>query len=1086
MAIDERDDPLVKALPPETDYLTYLTILEYQLTPEHLPILHNLLQDEKLTTNIGWDLVQLLLPMVPASQECLQDVARLGNPREVILRVSNSLMKLEPVDEDGDNEGDYEKGLSEAVGGVRLEENANVKDDIVIHDQTTVTPRVPLHILQFNCLVSMLAVLHSRIQTKYPSRFVATSLQAVLEAYTAFPTVETTAAVLEFFRDTAGKKRPRLPPRNMSESLVPQVTKESAPDPEAEWHLGTVASEEWAVIQRLMQFGLVELLKTYLLHCIDEPPAGMRWALRLQEKLDTNNRMPASLSFTEDFGKLESLKERDMAVGKIIALSRDFGIETKELLEIISKPNDQQLPPLDFEETPKRAEDIPLQRHGCLLLLAARCAADKLLSSGQPVEPIPVFPDLAVIFSNFLGEGESAYSTVISEPEALVDSLLSLAVIASCEPVAHPHSQTEFGQFMLQLTACIRAPSFRSFSRMARIPSKIFHRNPDSLARFNLVCRILDDDNLEYSRETAMGWVKEELIAATAPSPPGQKEKRECIFTDPKSFASLFPKIYKPIPDGWLTLRTAKTEDLINIWMTFTQHSLPFHLSVLNLLYFLTQSQALLEHLQMKKFYPYLRSKFLEPLQAFMQNILTDAEITARVEMEVGDETVQVGKGAADLVLHIIAEIEEGLAGVLGDLEANNLQIMIFKPSPKIPTAKRSSLISTTLLPPDTSIFPIISNSHIYACTLENLDPSTTINHSFLKHSTVTSNKRSVTETYGSNNEESDCSAGSGGCTISQSHLSNSTISSSHIYCCNVKSCTLSNAGYLSDTHLRNSTLSGAVRVIQCKVKASQFIYTLGDDYIPDSISETDGPAIQKSDICNSIIGPLPCTISRARLRKVKISCSTVADACLDDCDVADCMITKGKFSGLWLRNGIWEGGELVGKMKEGEDVVIKARGFAEIEEKEREREQERFGKLKEQGEAGQMMGVGIGDAAVRGAQGEFSRESDSSKKIPFPEDSTSTNQPQEPIQVNYAFPMPVPAETLEQLNQSQQPPAAASKEQPYISICEGTPSPPSTVGYSTSTESLVDVDEDHEFPLHGPDDGMVGIGDEKLPPYSP
>ncbi|KGQ01053.1 hypothetical protein PAAG_12246 [Paracoccidioides lutzii Pb01] len=1041
MAIDERDDPLVKALPPETDYLTYLTILEYQLTPEHLPILHNLLQDEKLTTNIGWDLVQLLLPMVPASQECLQDVARLGNPREVILRVSNSLMKLEPVDEDGDNEGDYEKGLSEAVGGVRLEENANAKDDIVIHDQTTATPKVPLHILQFNCLVSMLAVLHSRIQTKYPSRFVATSLQAVLEAYTTFPTVETTAAVLEFFRDTAGKKRPRLPPRNMSESLVPQVTKESAPDPEAESHLGTAASEEWAVIQRLMQFGLVELLKTYLLHCIDEPPAGMRWALRLQEKLDANNRIPASLSFTEDFGKLESLKERDMAVGKIIALSRDFGIETKELLEIISKPNDQQLPPLDFEETPKRAEDIPLQRHGCLLLLAARCAADKLLSSGQPVEPIPVFPDLAVIFSNFLGEGESSYSTVISEPEALVDSLLSLAVIASCEPVAPPHNQTELGQFMLQLTACIRAPSFRSFSRMARIPSQIFHSNPDSLSRFNLVCRILDDDNLEYSRETAMGWVKEELIAATAPSPPDQKEKRECIFTDPKSFANLFPKIYKPIPDGWLTLRTAKTEDLINIWMTFTQHSLPFHLSILNLLYFLTQSQALLEHLQMKKLYPYFRSKFLEPLQAFMQSILTDAEITARVEMEVGDEAVQVGKGAADLVLHIIGEIEEGLAGVLG--EYGGLE-------------------------------------------KENLDPSTTINHSFLKHSTVKSNKRSVTETYGSNNEESDCSADSGGCTISQSHLSNSTISSSHIYCCNVKSCTLSNAGYLSDTHLRNSTLSGTVRVIQCKVKASQFIYALGDDYIPDSITETEGPAIQKSDIRNSIIGPSPCTISRARLRKVKISCSTVADACLDDCDVADCMISKGRFSGLWLRNGIWEGGELVGKMKEGEDVVIKARGFAEIEEKEREREQERFGKLKEQGETGQMIGVGIGDAAVRGAQGEFSVESNSSKNIPFREDSTSTNQPQEPIQVNYAFPIPGPAESLEQLNQSQQPLAAASKEQPYISICEGTPSPPSTVGYSTSTESLVEVDEDHEFPLHSPDDGMVGIGDEKLPPYSP
>lgn len=93
------DNPLIQALPPATDYLTYLTLLEYQLTPACLPTLHQLLQDETLTTNIGWDLVQLLLPMLPHSSECLQDVARLGNPREVILRVSDALMQLQPDDD---------------------------------------------------------------------------------------------------------------------------------------------------------------------------------------------------------------------------------------------------------------------------------------------------------------------------------------------------------------------------------------------------------------------------------------------------------------------------------------------------------------------------------------------------------------------------------------------------------------------------------------------------------------------------------------------------------------------------------------------------------------------------------------------------------------------------------------------------------------------------------------------------------------------------------------------------------------------------------------------------------------------------
>ncbi|OJD14214.1 hypothetical protein AJ78_05428 [Emergomyces pasteurianus Ep9510] len=660
MVTDERDDPLVKALPPETDYLTYLTILEYQLTPERLPILHNLLQDEKLTINIGWDLVQLLLPMIPASQECLQDVARLGNPREVILRVSNALMKLEPV-EDEDEVG--EDILSEAVGGVRLEETSDISEGEAVEGKSAATPKMPVHILQFNCLVSMLSVLHSRIQTKYPSRFVATSLQAVLEAYTAFPTVETTAAVLEFFRDIAGKKRPRLPPRNTSESLLTQTTSEPAPDPEAESHPGTAASEEGALIKRLMQFALVELLKTYLLYCIHEAPAGMQWALRLQEKLDTTNRMPSSLNLTEEFGKTEHLKERDMTVGKILALSRDFDIETTELLDIISKPSDQQPPPLDFDDTPKHAKDIPIQRHGCLLLLAARSAADKLLSSGQPVKPIPVFPDLALVFSNFLGEGDSPYSTAMEEPGALVDSLLSLAVIASCNPISAPQHENEFDQFIIRLAACIRAPGFRSFSRMARVPSIIFHNNPDPVSRFNLIRKILQSEELQYARETAIGWLKEELLAATAPNAPDQNR---VIFTDPNHFATLFLRIYEPIPDDWLSLRTATTEHLINAWMTFTQHLLPYYLSILNLYYFFTQSPTLFKQLQIQKLHPYFGSKFLVPLKTFVENISTDTEIKARVEMEIGDEAEQMGQGAAELVLHIIGEIEERSASLLG------------------------------------------------------------------------------------------------------------------------------------------------------------------------------------------------------------------------------------------------------------------------------------------------------------------------------------------------------------------------------------------------------------------------------------
>lgn len=305
------DDPLVQALPPATDYLTYLTLLEYQLTPERLPLLHQLLQDERLTTNIGWDLVNLLLPMLPASAECLQDVARLGNPREVILRVSEALMQLQPEDDESDNE----------------------------EESSEAGKTLPTHILQFNCLLAMLSVLHSRIQTKSPSRFIATSLQAALEAYTAMPSDETTLALLEFLRDISPSKRPAPPPRAPSESSVLRVAEKSAPDPEAEVASPSPsADDETLLVRKFIQFGLLEVLKSYLLSFSSPVDPGMSWPVRMQEHLYPSLRLPEQ-SQTQAFASAKELKERDMIMGKIMVCHctrRLLGLRTETLTKYLA------------------------------------------------------------------------------------------------------------------------------------------------------------------------------------------------------------------------------------------------------------------------------------------------------------------------------------------------------------------------------------------------------------------------------------------------------------------------------------------------------------------------------------------------------------------------------------------------------------------------------------------------------------------------------------------------------------------------------------------------------------------------------
>jgi hypothetical protein len=313
----DEEDPLVKALPPATDYLTYLTLLEYQLTPARLPTLHRLLQDEVLTTNIGWDLVQLLLPMLPQSQECLQDVARLGNPREVILRVSDALMKLEPEEDEEEVEQAGESGKHTQRQDAK-ESEEKLGDIAIASDDGSEDGKrtLPRHVMQFNCLVAMLSVLHARIKTQYPSRFIATSLQAALEAYTSMSTNETTTALLEFLHNLSPTSRPALPPRGTSQSSVVRVPEASAPDPEAETHSASTSNDE-GLVRKLVQFGLIELLKSYMLSLASPTDSGVSWALRLQEKLGPAEARMTSSSKTE-IHAAEHLRERDMIIGKIV------------------------------------------------------------------------------------------------------------------------------------------------------------------------------------------------------------------------------------------------------------------------------------------------------------------------------------------------------------------------------------------------------------------------------------------------------------------------------------------------------------------------------------------------------------------------------------------------------------------------------------------------------------------------------------------------------------------------------------------------------------------------------------------------
>lgn len=321
---DNRDNPLLKALPPATDYISYLTILEYNLDVDQLPILHTLLQDTTLTAKIGWDLVHLLLPLVPASQQCLQDLARLGNPREVVLKVTEL---LESLGTDLEWEGDGEEEQSkEGIDGQIFDE-AGGPDNVTVtkgndgetfskfQAQTRLENPPPDH-LKFSTLLEMLAILHPRIKTKYPSRFLSTSLQAILPVYRQIASEPlATEAVLSFIKTLSGVGRPKLPPRKSSGAALLVEKAQIAPDPEGSDDV--LAPDESKLQNRLLQSFLTYVMEDFMTSLPDGGP-GLSWSSRLHERQYPSKLIPGKESYSELFADDEELHERDSVVGQMV------------------------------------------------------------------------------------------------------------------------------------------------------------------------------------------------------------------------------------------------------------------------------------------------------------------------------------------------------------------------------------------------------------------------------------------------------------------------------------------------------------------------------------------------------------------------------------------------------------------------------------------------------------------------------------------------------------------------------------------------------------------------------------------------
>jgi hypothetical protein len=650
------ENPLLAARPPATDPITYLTIVEYNLSEENLPVLHDVLQDAELTSTIGWDLIHLLLPLLPASEECLQDIATKGNPRECVLKVTEALrlLEFEERQETEDEEDDAEE-ISQKPRRAELDVGQSSTSPGL---QPTIIP--PLPVLKFEILLDLLATLHLRVKTKYPSRFMSTSLQAALVAFNRATTNidELTLSAIKFVKTLSGTKRPHLPSRRSSGNLLRTRTNQSEPDPEAQSDVPSV--DETTLVNRLLQSFITHILEDYVLSLTsDEDVPGLSWSSRLMEKYEPQRipNKPNYRKYADRFADDEDLTGRTAILGQAVALTQDLGLKSEDLVRtVLDAELEKRGIPGTEDDPPASAADIPLSRTGALLLLTARSVKHELYAAAKDDELsfLSIFPEHATILSNFVGA--LGPQTVGLEPEALIDTILALGLIGlEHNNVGEPKDDEAFAQY-LQTISLISAntpsPSLRGHAHY--LTTTVLRSHPHDLVRLTFIRDTLEHCPYENLKASAVSWLKGETLEANAPNAQSKDDDDETnIFATPVALSTVSPFLWPDLSSHYASIDT----DIAEAWIQFRQE-LGFYVAALNFYYLLLQAKPLHETLGIKQLHT---AQYIEPLKkvaaVFQEELKSGGE-----KLDLEGEGLEQAKADVGLLEKVI-EWVEGASG---------------------------------------------------------------------------------------------------------------------------------------------------------------------------------------------------------------------------------------------------------------------------------------------------------------------------------------------------------------------------------------------------------------------------------------
>ncbi|KAL2270349.1 hypothetical protein VTJ83DRAFT_2533 [Remersonia thermophila] len=558
-----------EARPPATDTFTYLAIVETNLCPEALPALHEVLQDAQLTQEIGWDLVYNLVNL-PGSDSCLETVARLGNPREVILKVLEALELLgsaESRKEDQDQEEQHAEG-DENDEGADKETSARRAQ--------SPADAVPFA-RKFITLLGMLAILHKRIRTRHPSRFLAQTLQTVLRTYR--PSPDMTAAVVNLVRSLSPprRRRPPLPTRSSSVTVInldvdasgdggdAPSSKKNAPDPEADVPDRPAGPDgegpdglsedplENAVQQRLLLSFVTCILEVYV------NANELAWAPRLLEFYHPGRVVPGRRTLLAAFREEQELQARDSIVGRLEALVSDLGLAScsKAFVQRICD-GPMHSDPLENPDL-SGPESIPLSTGGCVCLVAYWVFSAAVFDAGatRPDPEMHIFPEHFAMLDKFLQDDAHA---VIQRRAGTVEALVALGLwlhsagrvsTDPTSPLANPTGSPEdpTSDFMrythLATLVALYHPSLRVRDAACALAAAVLHADPEDDDRLRILEDLLENCMFSTLKARAVAWLSEEIMAASKADK--GKQPQGNLFATPLALETLQYFIFPPL-----------------------------------------------------------------------------------------------------------------------------------------------------------------------------------------------------------------------------------------------------------------------------------------------------------------------------------------------------------------------------------------------------------------------------------------------------------------------------------------------------------------------------------------------------------